>query len=181
MSSEPVADKAVFRGEVVEVPTKNPVTSYRWWGSVVAIFAWGLVVAVKRGWLPEEIRQPVQDLGLEVIAGVIGTLAALVGGWKAAQPLAWSDQHVTKTMKTLLPLMLLLPLFAGCAALTSSAPESWVRADRATHDAVAPEYLRYVDNDPAKTQEQKDSRHLTVETWDRRLTEHETSLAKPAN
>ena len=38
-------------------------------------------------------------------------------------------------------------------------------AARASHDAICPEYLRYVDADPALTQEQRDRRHLTVDLW----------------
>lgn len=79
-----------------------------------------------------------------------------------------------------LSLALLVPLlFTGCAALTSSAPESWVRADRATYSAVAPEYLEYVDKDDALEQAGKDRRHRTVQTWEARLAEHEQTLAKP--
>jgi PBP1b-binding outer membrane lipoprotein LpoB len=80
----------------------------------------------------------------------------------------------------LIPLVLPL-LFTGCAALTSSAPESWVRADRATFNAVSSEYISYVDADTTLDQDAKDRRHRTVETWRVRLDEHEKSLAqKPA-
>lgn len=71
-------------------------------------------------------------------------------------------------------------VFSGCAALTSSAPESWVRADRATHDAIAPEYVEYVDKDATLDQAGKDRRHRTVQTWETRISEHEATLAKPA-
>lgn len=81
-----------------------------------------------------------------------------------------------------LRMLCLLPLFAfaGCAALTSSAPESWVRADKATHDAIAPEYVEYVDKDASLDQAGKDRRHRTLQTWQDRITEHEQTLAKPA-
>jgi hypothetical protein len=45
----------------------------------------------------------------------------------------------------------------------------YVKADRLTYDAIAPEYLRYVDADPGLTQEQKDRRHRTVDTWNLRI------------
>jgi len=41
----------------------------------------------------------------------------------------------------------------------------YVAADAATYDAVAPEYLEYVDADPKLGPEQKASRRRTVETW----------------
>lgn len=85
-------------------------------------------------------------------------------------------------MKKLIPALLLIPFFTGCAALTSSAPESWVRADRATHDAIAPEYSAYVDADASLDQPGKDRRHRTLTTWEKRLAEHEATLAqKPQN
>lgn len=55
-----------------------------------------------------------------------------------------------------------------CAILSScqAGPDpTFVAASRATHDAVAPEYLRYVDADQALTKEQRDRRHATVARW----------------
>lgn len=44
----------------------------------------------------------------------------------------------------LFPLLLLMPSCVG--------PDpTFVAASRATHDAIAPEYVHYVDNDPALT------------------------------
>jgi hypothetical protein len=87
---------------------------------------------------------------------------------------------MNRRLRTLSPLLLAPFLFTGCAAMTSSAPESWVKADRATKDAIAPEYLEYVDKDDALDQAGKDRRHRTVQTWETRLAEHEQTLAKPA-
>jgi len=59
--------------------------------------------------------------------------------------------------------LLLLTLF-GCqpAALH-------LEADRLTYDAVAPEYLQYVDADPRLDDEQRARRRRTVEAWSARL------------
>ena len=43
------------------------------------------------------------------------------------------------------------------------------QADRATYDAIAPEYLGYVDADPALTPEQKARRVQTVRSWEAKL------------
>lgn len=72
-------------------------------------------------------------------------------------------------------------LIAACLLLLSacgSAPTVLdVTADRATYDAVAPEYLGYVDLDTALTAEQRKLRHDTVATWDLRLRKREAALA----
>lgn len=71
---------------------------------------------------------------------------------------------------------LLLLLVACCACLTSCAggPDLlFVSASRAAHDAIAPEYLHYVDADPALTQEQRDRRRATVTRWGEAITVRE--------
>jgi hypothetical protein len=57
-----------------------------------------------------------------------------------------------------------------CLLLVScGAAPQYVTADRATFEAVAPEYLKYVDADPALDVSARESRHLTVLTWEMRL------------
>ena len=48
---------------------------------------------------------------------------------------------------------------------------AYVKADRATYDAVAPEYREYVEEDDTLTKEQKERRYTTVETWKERVGE----------
>ena len=67
-------------------------------------------------------------------------------------------------MKRLLATVCLLAL-AGC----STPPDSYVEADRATYNNVAPEYLEYVRNDGSLTTEQKLRRERTVHTWNLRI------------
>lgn len=83
-------------------------------------------------------------------------------------------------MKKHLLALLIVPLFTGCAALTTSAPESWVRSDRQTFDAIAPYHREYIKNDATLSDDQKTRNLRTVDTWETRLKEHEASLAKPA-
>lgn len=53
-------------------------------------------------------------------------------------------------------------LLASC----NGAPDpAFVRASRLTYDVVAPEYLRYVNTDPALDVEQKQRRADTMERW----------------
>lgn len=53
----------------------------------------------------------------------------------------------------------------GCATLN----QDYVKADKLTFDAIAPEYLQFVDANPNFDKEQRDRRHRTVETWKLRL------------
>jgi hypothetical protein len=77
-------------------------------------------------------------------------------------------------MKRLIPLLFLS--LAGCPALTASVPDAWVKADRARKNAVAPEYLQYVDADANLDEQQKQRRHNTIDAWEMDLAQHEQSL-----
>jgi len=65
-----------------------------------------------------------------------------------------------------IPLLLLL---ASCGI-----SQEYVKADRLTYDAVAPEFRAYVEGDPKlDTPEKKAVRLHTLETWDLRLRKSE--------
>lgn len=55
-------------------------------------------------------------------------------------------------------------VLAGC-----NVSKEYVDADAATFAAVSPEYLEYIKADAKLTQEQKDRRNRTVESWKIRL------------
>ena len=76
------------------------------------------------------------------------------------------------TFRAILLASLALPFLPGCQNLKS--PEaSWIAADRARHDVIAPEYKAYVDADPAKGQADKDRRYRLLEAWERDLEQNE--------
>lgn len=61
-----------------------------------------------------------------------------------------------------------LPQLAGCAGLSaalSSPSRAYVASDRATYEAVAPEYAAYVDSDQDLDDAAKARRQRTLETW----------------
>ena len=69
-----------------------------------------------------------------------------------------------------LALPALLSAAAGCRSGALTLPTAdYVAADRATFDAVAPEYSAYVHNDPTLDDEQRTRRDRTVATWKRRI------------
>lgn len=67
------------------------------------------------------------------------------------------------TRKLAFIILALLPM--GCAGI----PKAYVEADLKTYEAVAPEYLQYVDQDEELSPTQKDLRHGTVQSWQRRI------------
>lgn len=72
-----------------------------------------------------------------------------------------------KTRRLLAFVLCLLPLLvvmAGCESL-KNVSAAYVNADRATYEAIAPEYREYVANDPGLTPEQQQRRYRTIYTW----------------
>lgn len=61
--------------------------------------------------------------------------------------------------------LLALLLFASCEAV----PSTYVQADRATFDAIAPAHRAYVEADATLDEQQKARRIRTLETWLLRL------------
>lgn len=48
---------------------------------------------------------------------------------------------------------------------TGGPDPTFTAASRATHDAIAPEYLGYVDADPTLSPEQRTRRHASIDRW----------------
>lgn len=58
--------------------------------------------------------------------------------------------------------------FAGFGSGCNIAKD-YVAADRATFDAIAPEYRSYIESDPKLDEEQKARRRRTIDSWKLRL------------
>ncbi len=71
----------------------------------------------------------------------------------------------------------LLLVCGGCCATGDIIRADYVAGDRATYDAVADEYLTYVEGDEALDDEKKARRKMTITTWRMRLEQGE----KPIN
>lgn len=63
-------------------------------------------------------------------------------------------------------LLLTLVLCCGC-----SLQGAYVAADKATFEAIVPEYQAYVAADPALDEEQKERRGRTLKAWEARIAE----------
>ncbi len=77
---------------------------------------------------------------------------------------------MTRTLRPSLPYLFLASalLFQGC-----SLQKAYVKADRQTYEAIAPEYLRYVRADKSLSDAQKRRREAKVRSWDARTSEGE--------
>lgn len=62
---------------------------------------------------------------------------------------------------------------AGCAATGDVIQADYVQADRATYEAIAPEYLKYVQDDQTIGADERARRERTVTTWRLRLEQAE--------
>jgi hypothetical protein len=60
-------------------------------------------------------------------------------------------------------------LLPGCGSIA----QEYVAADRATYEAVAPEYQKYVDADPALDDDAKALRKATLASWAYRMEQAE--------
>ena len=79
-----------------------------------------------------------------------------------------SAANVTLWAIVVLALIFAVVVMQGCTI----AP-AYMEADRATYDAIAPHYTRYVVSDPNLTEGKKDRFLRTVESWRARLAEEE--------
>jgi len=80
-----------------------------------------------------------------------------------------------KRIAVILVLLSLCGCFCGCAAPN----EAFVRAERATFAAIAPEYLGYVLADPALDDTDKQLRVANLMLWDVGLAEEERNADLP--
>ena len=128
------------------------------------------------------------------LAALLGGAAALYGRVRAtrrialaapprlAPSLAAQDWRMNAAAPLALALAPLLAAgAAGCGAAggaLSSPSAAYVAADRATFQAVAPEYAAYVDADPALAEDERARRGRTIETWRLRVEAGEGATGK---
>ena len=72
--------------------------------------------------------------------------------------------------------LLLTWLCAGCSGLDAR----YVRADRLTYEAIAPEYQAYVTRDEGLSEDQRARRLRTLAAWAARLDEAQRTLGGEA-
>ena len=145
------------------------------WGAAVTLVGSGLSLLKFR--LDPALLDDLRDWVLSLVT-LVGGGVALYGRIRATRRVVlasppsdpstqgqnWRMNAVAGPLALLLlPATLLAPA-SGCASLESPAA-AYVAADRATYEAVAPEYAAYVRNDPALSDEQRQRRGRTVETW----------------
>jgi hypothetical protein len=154
--------------------TKPWYTSVTIWGAVVSLLA--SLLSLFKIHLDAQLQSDLRDW-LLAAATLAGGAAALYGRLRASRRILSPATAETRPqdwrMNALLPFALVSLLFplsqcTGCSALQVPTPD-YVAADRATYQAVAPEYAAYVHADPALDQEGRDRRDRTLASWDARL------------
>lgn len=145
-------------------PTAKPwYASTTVWGSLVTLG--GSILSLLKVQLDPQLLADIREWVL-ALATLIGGGIALWGRIRATRRIGTPP---TTTMLLLLPLLLAAP---GCAVL--AAPQGpYVASDRATYDAIAPEYRAYVANDPNLDPDQRARRERTLDTWRARLEDAE--------
>jgi hypothetical protein len=143
------------------------------WGAAVTLL--GSALSLLKFRLDPALLDDLRDWVLSLVT-LAGGAVALYGRIRAtrrlvpaAPPADPSTEKQNWRMNAAGPLALLvLPALlahaSGCASLTSPSA-AWVAADRATYDAVAPEYAEYVRNDPNLDEDQRQRRERTIESW----------------
>ena len=159
--------------------TKPWYTSVTVWGAIVSLIASAL--GLFKIQLDPQFQSDLRDW-LLAAATLAGGATALWGRLRASRRIL-SPQTVETTvikprpqdwrMNAALPfapvsLLLLLSQSAGCSALRLPAAD-YVAADRATYQAVAPEYAAYVHADESLDAEERGRRDRTLATWDARI------------
>ena len=154
--------------------TKPWYASVTVWGAVVSVLASALSLFDVR--LDAQLQADLRDWLLSA-ATLAGGAAALWGRLRASRRIVTAATTETRAqdwrMNAALPfapILLLLPLSqsTGCSAFQLPAAD-YVAADRATYEAVAPEYGAYVRADGSLDPEQKARRDRTVASWDARI------------
>jgi hypothetical protein len=155
--------------------TKPWYTSVTIWGAIVSVLA--SVLSLFKVRLDPQLQADLRDW-LLAGATLAGGAAALWGRLRASRrilspataetrPQDWRMNAVLFPFAPIL-LLLLLSQSTGCSALQPPTPD-YVAADRATYEAVAPQYSAYVHADAALDEEGKARRDRTIATWDARL------------
>ena len=164
--------------------TKPWYTSVTVWGAIVSLIASAL--GLFKIHLDAQLQSDLRDW-LLAAATLAGGATALWGRLRASRRIL-SPQTVETTvvpaarpkprpqdwrMNAALPfapvsMLLLLSQSTGCSALRLPTAD-YVAADRATYQAVAPEYAAYVHADESLDAEERARRDRTLETWDARI------------
>ena len=154
--------------------TKPWYASVTIWGALVSLLASALALFKIR--LDPQLQADLRDW-LLAAATLAGGAAALYGRLRASRRILSPATAETRPqdwrMNAALPLapillLLLLSQSSGCSALRLPSPD-YVAGDRATYDAVAPEYSAYVHADASLDADEVARRDRTLATWDARI------------
>lgn len=114
---------------------------------------------------------------LQIATAIVG--AAYKWYLERKQPPKDASQSYVYKGQQLIALLCLLPLLsilAGCKYMQPP-QQGYVTGDRATFEAVSPEYRSYVSNDANLSISEQQRRYRTLETWRLRIESAERAIA----
>jgi hypothetical protein len=144
-------------------PSPNPKPWYAStgvWGAAVTLG--GSLLSLMKVQLDPQLLDDVRQWVLSLVT-LIGGGVALWGRLRATRRIAGGKPIRAATLGMIF--IGTSALAISCSGCATTLDGAFARADRATYDAVAPEYAAYVAGDPKLTAEQRERRHRTVELW----------------
>jgi hypothetical protein len=167
-------DVQTVNADADAAPAKPWYASTGVWGAVVTLV--GSILALRKVQLDPQLLADIRQWVLALVT-LVGGGVALWGRIRATQRIGKSGSSTAALRIILLGTCALALWSAGCATTLDGA---FAQADRATYDAVAPEYSAYVAADPKLDDEQRARRNRTVETWRLRVEdEQRRAIAAP--
>jgi 4-amino-4-deoxy-L-arabinose transferase-like glycosyltransferase len=153
------ASVASVANETSTAPPKAWYASTGVWGGLVTLV--GSVLALMKVQLDPQLLDEVRQWVLSLVT-LIGGAIALWGRIRATRRIGKPTRAPTTVVLIFLGTCGVVLSSSGC---TTTLADGFAQADRATYDAVAPEYAAYVAGDPKLTVEQRERRNRTVEMW----------------
>lgn len=145
------------------------------WGAITTLIA--SIAGLFKSQLDPQLLSDIQTWLISVVT-LAGGAIALWGRLRATRRIGPEDPSIARQnwrSNAWLLAVVSLAFLQGCAALQSPAGP-YVAADRATFQAIAPEYEAYLLADPRLTTEQRARRQRTVQTWQLRIDSAEKSV-----
>jgi hypothetical protein len=143
------------------------------WGAVVTLV--GSVLALLKVQLDPQLLDDIRQWVLALVT-LVGGGVALWGRIRATRRIGGKSTTRAAALRMI--------VLGTCAAIAISSSgcattldDAYAQADRATYDAVAPEYSAYVAADTKLDEEQRARRNRTVETWRLRVEDEQRRAA----
>ena len=114
---------------------------------------------------------PMVSIAMATIINVLVSIGWIVARTKIKLDASNKSGFAHVGLLLFIPLMFSIIILSGC-----SVEKDWVLASDATCNAIAPQYSKYIDADPALSKAEKDSAQLLLRAWRKRIDEWKKTL-----